>query len=57
MKIRNTVNGGVAEADQALAKQLIASGAWEAADAPKPKPTPTPKPAPKPEPVEDTPDE
>lgn len=53
MKIRNTVNGGVAEADQALAEQLIASGAWELADAPKPKSKP--KPAPKP--VEDTPDE
>ncbi|ASR86126.1 head-to-tail connector protein [Mycobacterium phage BobSwaget] len=54
MKIRSTINGGLAEVDDDFAVELIAAGAWEAVDAPKPARKPrsprTPKPAPAEEP-------
>ncbi|ASW31364.1 head-to-tail connector protein [Mycobacterium phage Lokk] len=54
MKIRSTINGGLAEVDDDYAAELIAGGNWEAADAPKPARKPrsprTPKPAPEEEP-------
>lgn len=40
MKIRSAANGGTAEVTDDLAERLIATGSWEAADAPvKPKRT------------------
>lgn len=35
-QIRSKVNGGVVEADAALAKTLLAGGSWEEVKAPKP---------------------
>ena len=43
MKIRSTLNGGVAEVDDVFGKQLIEAGGWEAADAPAEKPVRKPR--------------
>ncbi|AZS08221.1 hypothetical protein PBI_IRONMAN_19 [Mycobacterium phage IronMan] len=53
MKLRSTINGGFAEVSDEDAPQMIASGWFEAVEAPKParKPrAPKSKPAPKQEP-------
>lgn len=46
MKIRNVTNGLTAEADDALATELIATGVWEDAATPEPEPEPEPDPEP-----------
>ena len=49
MKIRNVTNGLTAEADDALATELIATGVLEDAATPEPEPEPEPEPDPEPE--------
>lgn len=44
MKILNVTNGLTAEADEALAAELTATGVWEAAAASEPEPEPDPDP-------------
>lgn len=45
MKLRNKINGGIAECDDELAAALLATPSWVKYD---PKPEPAPEPAPQP---------